>query len=161
MTGPQQPPYGPPPYGPPPGNQPWPYPYPVAPPLPPQPPLPPGRRADRALSLTLWLIAAGVLPLFWFYSLFAMMGVDACSDSTPCRYGFIYSAYGVGWIGAAAAALLSFLAMHVAKKRGRLVWPWAVAGAVAMACCVVGFFLLYKAGLPEPPSLDHYRRLSS
>lgn len=141
MAGPVQPPR--PPFNPPP---PWPggYPYPGTYP----PPQPPPRRLDRALSLTLWWIPAAVLPLFWFYSLFAMMGVDACSDTRPCQYGFIYGAYAVAWIGAAAAALVSFLAMQRAKRAGRPMWPWAVAGAVTMAGCVVGFFALYLAGLP-------------
>lgn len=83
MAGPVQPPQ--PPYGPPPWpiNQPphpsgYPYPYPGAYPPPPNP-----RRVEYATAMLLWAVPAGVLPLFWFYSLFAMMGVDVCSDTSP------------------------------------------------------------------------------
>ncbi|MCB0939180.1 MAG: hypothetical protein KDB72_02955 [Mycobacterium sp.] len=148
MAGPVQPPQ--PPYGPPPWpiNQPphpsgYPYPYPGAYPPPPNP-----RRVEYATAMLLWAVPAGVLPLFWFYSLFAMMGVDVCSNTSPCQYGFIYGAYGMGWAGAAVAAIASFLAIRNAKKRGRQALPWGLAGAVAMVGCVVGWYLLYKAGLP-------------
>lgn len=152
MAGPVQPPR--PPYGPPPWpmNQPpqpggYPYPYPgTYPPPPPPPPNP--RRGEYATAMLLWALPAGVLPLFWFFSLFAMMGTDVCSDTSPCQYGFIYGAYGVGWVGAAVAAIASFLAIHRAKKRGRRVWPWGLAGAVAMVGCVAGWYLLYRVGLP-------------
>lgn len=144
MAGPVQPPR--PPFTPPP-PYPGTYPYPGGYP-PPSAPAPSPRRAEYVIAWTVWFVTAAVLPLFWFYSLFAMMGVDACSDTSPCQYGFIYGAYGVGWIAAAASALFSGLGLHVAKKRGRPAWPWALAGVLAMAACVVGWYLLYKAGLP-------------
>lgn len=157
MAGPVQPPR--PPYGPPPWpiNQPpqpggypclypggYSYPYPGAYPPPPNP-----RRGEYVIAMLLWAVPAAVLPLFWFFSLFAMMGTDVCGgDPDPCQYGFIYGAYGVGWVGAAVAAIASFLAIHRAKKKGRPALPWALAGAAAMVGCVAGWYLLYRAGLP-------------
>ena len=138
----------PPPY---PGQPPYPGYPPVYPGQPPYP-APPRTRAqkwDYGISLTLWVVAAVFLAMFWFYSGLAGMATDACTPS-KCNDNLIGGAYYVGWVGAGSAALGSRMQMERAKKQGSKVWPWCLGGVMATIACVFGFFAMLGAGTGFP-----------
>lgn len=84
------------------------------------------------LAVVYGVVTAGIL----FFSLFAMMATDSCSDVRPCNYDAFSAAYVVLWGGSAAIALAMVVGVIWMSVKRRLM-SWVPLSAIVLEIPVV------------------------
>jgi hypothetical protein len=96
---------------------------------------------------TIGIVTVGAACLYWLWSLFGLMALDACSVR-QCNMGVFGLAYAVGWGGSWTAILLMLVSAPRARKRNKPMWPRAALGLLIFAASVVAWAVLGTAAIP-------------
>jgi hypothetical protein len=107
-----------------------------------------GRTVDRTLSWILYVLQALGTLVLGVMSIFSVFATDSCgstaSDTVPAvcdsdYFGNVLIGY---WIALLVLVVGTLIALIVTTATKRLLWPWALGGALLTLVSTIVFFVL-------------------